>query len=43
MDENLIEASLRNDGEAEDVMQVAYGRAYEHLDQFLGGQSFPHG
>src|SRR6202047_4222473 len=27
---------LRNDGEAEDVMQDAYVRAYEHLDQFAG-------
>jgi RNA polymerase sigma-70 factor (ECF subfamily) len=40
MDENLVGASLRNDGEAEDVMQVAYVRAYEHLDQFAGRAKF---
>src|SRR5258708_6168163 len=27
---------LRNHGEAEDVMQDSYVRAYEHLDQFAG-------
>ena len=27
---------LRNDGDAEDVMQEAYVRAYEHLNQFAG-------
>ena len=31
---------LRNDGEAEDVMQDAYVRAYEHLDQFAGKAAF---
>ena len=31
---------LRNDGEAEDVMQDAYVRAYEHLDQFAGRAAF---
>ena len=31
---------LRNDAEAEDVMQDAYVRAYEHLDQFSGKASF---
>jgi RNA polymerase sigma-70 factor (ECF subfamily) len=31
---------LRNDGEAEDVMQDAYVRAYEHLDQFAGTAAF---
>lgn len=31
---------LRNDGEAEDVMQEAYVRAYEHLDQFAGEAKF---
>jgi RNA polymerase sigma-70 factor (ECF subfamily) len=31
---------LRNDGEAEDVMQDAYVRAYEHLDQFAGRARF---
>lgn len=31
---------LRNDAEAEDVMQDAYVRAYEHLDQFAGRAAF---
>ena len=31
---------LRNDSEAEDVMQDAYVRAYEHLDQFAGRAKF---
>jgi len=31
---------LRNDGEAEDVMQDAYVRAYQHLDQFAGKAAF---
>src|SRR6267154_3824094 len=31
---------LRNDGEAEDVMQDAYVRAYERLDQFAGKAAF---
>src|SRR6476659_11177021 len=31
---------LRNDGEAEDVMQDAYVRAYEHLNQFAGRAAF---
>src|SRR5256886_16216377 len=31
---------LRDDGEAEDVMQDAYVRAYEHLDQFAGRPKF---
>lgn len=31
---------LRNDGEAEDVMQDAYVRAYEHLGQFAGKSEF---
>ena len=31
---------LRNDSEAEDVMQDAYVRAYEHLDQFAGRARF---
>src|SRR5437763_11974351 len=34
---------LHNDGEAEDVMQDAYVRAYEHLDQFAGKAAFPPG
>lgn len=31
---------LRNDAEAEDVMQDAYVRAYQHLDQFAGRAGF---
>jgi RNA polymerase sigma-70 factor (ECF subfamily) len=31
---------LRDDGEAEDVMQDAYVRAYEHLNQFAGKSAF---
>jgi RNA polymerase sigma-70 factor (ECF subfamily) len=31
---------LRNDAEAEDVMQEAYVRAFEHLDQFAGEALF---
>jgi RNA polymerase sigma-70 factor (ECF subfamily) len=33
-------AILRNDAEAEDVMQDAYVRAYRHLDQFAGRAPF---
>lgn len=33
-------AILRRDDEAEDVMQDAYVRAYEHLDQFRGEARF---
>src|SRR3954451_12708437 len=33
-------AILRNDGEAEDVMQEAYVRAFVHLDQFSGESKF---
>ena len=36
----VARAILRNDGEAEDVMQEAYVRAYEHLDQFAGRAKF---
>jgi RNA polymerase sigma-70 factor (ECF subfamily) len=36
----VARAILRNDGEAEDVMQDAYVRAYEHLDQFAGRSKF---
>lgn len=36
----VARAILRNDGEAEDVMQEAYVRAYEHLDQFAGKAKF---
>src|SRR5579862_230101 len=31
---------LRDDSEAEDVMQDAYVRAYEHLNQFAGRAAF---
>src|SRR5216110_661826 len=31
---------LRDDAEAEDVMQEAYVRAYTHLDQFAGRAAF---
>ncbi len=31
---------LRNDSEAEDVMQEAYVRAYQHLEQFAGEAKF---
>jgi RNA polymerase sigma-70 factor (ECF subfamily) len=36
----VARAILRNDGEAEDVMQDTYVRAYEHLDQFAGKAKF---
>jgi RNA polymerase sigma-70 factor, ECF subfamily len=36
----IARAILRDDAEAEDVMQDAYVRAYAHLDQFLGRASF---
>jgi RNA polymerase sigma-70 factor (ECF subfamily) len=36
----VARAILRNDNEAEDVMQEAYVRAYEHLDQFAGKARF---
>jgi RNA polymerase sigma-70 factor, ECF subfamily len=36
----LARSILRNDGEAEDVMQEAYVRAYEHLSQFAGEAKF---
>lgn len=36
----VARAILREDGEAEDVMQDAYVRAYEHLDQFAGKAAF---
>ncbi len=36
----VARAILRNDGEAEDVMQDAYVRAYEHLDQFAERAKF---
>ena len=36
----VARAILHDDGEAEDVMQDAYVRAYEHLDQFAGRAKF---
>jgi RNA polymerase sigma-70 factor (ECF subfamily) len=36
----VARAILRNGDEAEDVMQDAYVRAYEHLDQFAGKAKF---
>jgi len=33
-------AITRNDSQAEEIMQSAYVRAYEHLDQFAGRASF---
>ena len=36
----IARAILHNDGEAEDVMQDAYVRAYEHLDQFAARAPF---
>lgn len=36
----VARAILRDDGEAEDVMQEAYVRAYQHLDQFAGRALF---
>ena len=36
----VARAILRNDSEAEDVMQDAYVRAYEHLDQLAGRAKF---
>jgi len=36
----IARAVLRADGEAEDVMQDAYVKAYEHLHQFEGRASF---
>src|SRR5512144_1472201 len=36
----VARAILRNDAEAEDVMQDAYVRAYEHLGQFAGKAKF---
>jgi len=36
----VARAILRNDGEAEDVMQDAYVRAYEHLGQFAAKAKF---
>lgn len=36
----LARTILRNDAEAEDVMQEAYVRAYQHLDDFAGEAKF---
>src|SRR5215470_15966195 len=36
----VARAILRDDAEAEDVMQDAYVRAYEHLKQFAGRSKF---
>jgi RNA polymerase sigma-70 factor, ECF subfamily len=36
----VVRSILREDAEAEDVMQDAYVRAYEHLDQFAGRAQF---
>src|ERR1043165_8082022 len=36
----VARAILRDDAEAEDVMQDAYVRAYEHLGQFAGRSKF---
>jgi RNA polymerase sigma-70 factor, ECF subfamily len=36
----VARAILRDDAEAEDVMQDAYVRAYQHLDQFAGKAPF---
>ncbi len=36
-------AILRDDAETEDVIQDAYVRAYQHLDQFRGRRRFQHG
>ena len=36
----VARAILRNDAEAEDVMQDAYVRAYQHLNQFAGKAAF---
>src|SRR5262245_34236181 len=36
----VARAILRNEDEAEDVMQQAYVNAYSHLDQFAGRSSF---
>ena len=36
----IVRGILDDDGEAEDVMQDAYVRAYEHLKQFEGRSTF---
>lgn len=37
----VVRSILREDGEAEDVMQDAYVSAYQHLHQFRGEAPFP--
>ena len=37
----VIRSVVTNDGEAEDVLQEAWVRAYEHLGQFEGRAGFP--
>ena len=39
----VARAILHNDTEAEDVMQDAYVRAYQHLDQFADAPPSPPG
>src|SRR6516165_9919377 len=36
----IVRGILKNDGEAEDVMQDAYVRSYQHLGQFQGRSAF---
>jgi RNA polymerase sigma-70 factor, ECF subfamily len=36
----VVRSILMNDDEAEDVLQEAWVRAYEHLNQFHGSASF---
>lgn len=36
----IARSILKNDGEAEDMVQVAWIRAYRHLDEFQGPQGF---
>src|SRR5215475_530356 len=36
----VIRGVLKDENEVEDVMQEAYVRAYEHLDQFAGRSKF---
>src|SRR5581483_9920592 len=36
----IVRGILADDGEAEDVMQDAYVRAYQHLKQFEGRSTF---
>jgi len=36
----VVRAIVKNESEAEEIMQDAYVRAYEHLDQFMGRSKF---